>query len=98
MKQPAVYILASKPNGVLYIGATRNLSKRIWRHKNNVVPSYTQRYAVHQLVYYELHEDITQAIAREKRMKKWRRAWKIHLVEKHNPEWEDLYFQLPRLC
>ena len=97
MKQPAVYILASKPNGVLYVGATRNLPRRIWQHKNNVFPSYTQRHAVHQLVYYELHEDITQAIAREKRMKKWHRAWKIHLIEKHNPEWEDLYFTLPRL-
>ena len=93
MRQPAVYILASKPKGVLYIGATRNLPRRIWQHKNNVFRSYTQRHAVHQLVYYELHEDITQAIAREKRIKKWRRAWKIHLIEKHNPDWEDLYFK-----
>ena len=94
MKQPAVYILASKPKDVLYIVVTRNLPRRIWQHKNNVFASYTQRHVVHLLVYYELHEGITQTIAREKRMKKWRRARKVNLIEKHNPEWEDLYFQL----
>ena len=94
MKIPVVYMLASKPNGTLYIGVTSNLPQRIWQHKNNVVPSFTQKYSVHRLVYYELHGDIAQAIEREKRMKKWRRAWKVELIEKQNPQWLDLYSEI----
>ncbi len=73
-KQPAVYILASKRNGTLYIGATSNLAKRIWEHKNNLVEGFTKRYNVHSLVYFELHGDMVSAITREKQMKKWYRA------------------------
>ena len=90
-KQPAVYILASKRNGTLYIGLTRNLQKRAWEHKNDQVQGFTKRYGVHRLVYYELHEQMMAAISREKQMKKWNRAWKLELIEKENPEWRDLW-------
>ncbi len=89
-KQPAVYILASKRNGTLYIGVTSDLPKRAWEHKNDVVEGFTKRYSVHRLVYYELHEDMESAIRREKHMKKWKRAWKLELIEKQNPDWRDL--------
>ena len=91
MKQPCVYMLASKKNGTLYIGVTSNLIKRVWEHRNNVVTGFTQKYHVHNLVWYELHEEMTSAIIREKRLKKWRRAWKVELIEKDNPGWTDLY-------
>jgi putative endonuclease len=90
-KQPAVYILASKRNGTLYIGVTSNLVKRIWEHKNNIVEGFTKQYDVHQLVWYELHGTIESAIVREKRLKDWKRAWKLKLIEDKNPEWRDLY-------
>ena len=90
-KQPAVYILASKRNGTLYIGVTSSLQKRVWEHRNNMVEGFTKKYDVHRLVYYELHEDITSAIRREKQMKKWDRAWKLELIEKQNPGWTDLW-------
>jgi putative endonuclease len=90
-KQPAVYIPASKRNGTLYIGVTSNLVKRIWEHKNNLVEGFTKRYGVHQLVWYELHDTMESAIEREKRLKEWKRAWKLELIEKTNPEWHDLY-------
>ena len=86
-----VYILASKRNGTLYIGVTSDLAKRIWEHKNRVVEGFTCRYEVDKLVYCEAFEDAESAIAREKQMKKWRRAWKIELIENSNPEWRDLY-------
>ena len=89
--QPTVYLLASKKNGTLYIGVTSDPIKRIWQHKNKVVGGFTQEYDVHRLVYYELIDDIEEAILREKRLKKWNRAWKIKLIEKSNPEWEDLW-------
>jgi len=89
-KQPAVYILTSKRNGTLYIGVTSNLQKRAWEHKNDQVEGFTRRYGVHRLVYYELHDDMTSAIQREKQMKKWNRAWKLELIEKQNPNWQDL--------
>jgi putative endonuclease len=89
-KQPTVYVLASKRNGTLYIGVTSDLRKRVWEHKNDVVEGFTRRYGVHQLVYYELHEDMVSAIRREKQMKKWNRAWKLSLIEKHNTDWRDL--------
>jgi putative endonuclease len=91
MKQPAVYILASKRNGTLYIGVTSNLIKRIWEHKNALIEGFTKKYRVHQLVYFELHENMPSAIAREKQIKKWNRDWKIEIIEKENPEWEDLW-------
>ncbi len=89
--QPTVYLLASKKNGTLYIGVTSDPIKRIWQHKNKVADGFTQEYDVHRLVYYELFDDIEEAILREKRLKKWNRAWKIKLIEKSNPEWEDLW-------
>ncbi|MHB1416842.1 MAG: GIY-YIG nuclease family protein [Chloroflexota bacterium] len=90
-KQPVVYILASGPNGTLYVGVTSELAKRAWEHRNNSVAGFTSRYGVHHLVYFETCDDINQAILREKRIKKWNRSWKIELVEKHNPEWMDLW-------
>ena len=91
MKQPAVYILASKRNGTLYTGVTSDLPKRIWEHKNNIIAGFTKKYHVHLLVLYELHPDMYSAINREKQIKKWKRAWKLRLIEHYNPEWNDLY-------
>ena len=90
-KQPAVYVLASKRNGTLYIGVTSDLVKRAWEHKNGITGGFTKRYSVNRLVYYELLEDMNSAITREKQMKKWRRAWKIELIEKKNRDWRDLW-------
>jgi len=91
VKQPAVYILASKRNGTLYIGVTGNLQQRVWEHKSDLVDGFTRKYGVHRLVYYELHDDMMSAIRREKRLKKWNRVWKLELIETQNPEWEDLW-------
>ena len=91
MKQPAVYILASKRNGTLYIGVTSDLVQRVWQHKNDVVEGFTKKYGVHTLVYFELHDDMENAILREKRLKKWNRDWKLRLIEEKNPDWNDLY-------
>jgi len=90
-KQPAVYMLASRRNGTLYTGVTSDLVKRIWEHKNNMVEGFTQRYGVHLLVWYELHASMEAAIQREKRLKGWKRAWKLELIESTNPGWQDLY-------
>jgi putative endonuclease len=90
-RHPAVYILASKRNGTLYIGVTSDLVKRIGEHKNNVVEGFTKRYGIHTLVWYELHESMQSAIEREKRLKEWKRVWKLELIEKENPDWQDLY-------
>jgi len=90
-KQPTVYILASKRNDTLYIGVTSDPVKRIWEHKNNMVEGFTKRYAVHQLVWYELHDNMESAIQREKQLKEWKRRWKIELIERANPNWQDLY-------
>lgn len=90
-KQPAVYILASKRNGTLYIGVTSNLPQRIWQHKANLVQGFTKRYHAHHLVYFELHSTMPEAIKREKQMKAWKRQWKVNLIEKKNPAWRDLY-------
>ena len=76
MKQYYVYILASKRNGTLYIGVTSNLKKRVYEHKNNIVKGFTSEYSIYLLVYYEIYEDIKEAILREKRLKKWERKWK----------------------
>ena len=94
MGQDFVYMLASKKNGTLYIGVTNDLLKRVHQHKNNLVGGFTKKYHVHELVCYEVYKDIYDAIAREKRMKKWKRKWKIELIEKSNPNWEDLFYAL----
>ncbi len=91
IKQPAVYILASKRNGTLYIGVTSDLVKRVWEHRNNMVDGFTKCYSVHHLVWYEMHESMESAIQRERRLKEWKRAWKMELIEKSNPDWQDLY-------
>lgn len=90
----AVYILASKRNGTLYTGITNNLQRRIWEHKQNLADGFTKKYNVHLLVYYELHSTALQAITREKEIKKWRRAWKLNLIEQNNPDWKNLYYSL----
>ena len=90
-RQIAVYILASKRNGTLYVGVTSNLVQRIWQHRNNLAEGFTQRYQVHQLVCYELYEDIRVAINRERQLKNWKRRWKLELIEKLNPDWADLW-------
>jgi putative endonuclease len=94
MKQYYTYLLASRRNGTLYIGVTDDLVKRVWQHKNNIIEGFTKRYHVHKLVYYETTEDINSAIIREKRLKKWNRQWKMELIEKNNPEWRDLYYDI----
>ena len=89
-RQPAVYILASDPNGTLYIGVTSNLVQRLWQHRNGTFSGFTSRYGVHRLVYYEMHGDMEHAIEREKRLKKWERKWKLRLINEANPGWRDL--------
>ena len=89
--QPAVYILASQRNGTLYIGVTSHLVQRIWQHKNDLVEGFTEKYGVHGLVHFELQDDMLSAITREKQLKKWNRAWKLALIEKQNPTWQDLW-------
>ena len=91
MKQPAVYILASKRNGTLYVGVTSDLVKRVWEHRNDERDGFTKQYRVHRLVYFERFADMPSAIAREKAIKKWRRAWKLELIERDNPGWLDLW-------
>jgi putative endonuclease len=91
MKDPAIYILASKQNGTLYIGSTDNLKKRIYQHKNELLPGFTQKYGVKKLVYFEQYDLMTDAALREKQLKKWNRQWKIDLIEKENPLWDDLW-------
>ena len=94
MKIGFIYILASHKNGTLYIGVTNNLLKRIYEHKSDLVEGFTRRYKLHKIVYYEVLPDIVSAIMREKQLKKWRRYWKIELIESKNPEWRDLYDEL----
>jgi putative endonuclease len=89
-----VYILASRRNGTLYIGVTSNLARRVSEHKAGLVPGFTRHYEVHRLVYFEQFESIREARAREYAMKRWRRAWKIELIEKTNPGWRDLSLEL----
>ena len=91
MKEPCVYILASKPFGTLYTGVTSDLVQRVWQHKNDLIDGFTAQYKVHTLVWYEQHDTMETAIAREKAMKKWRRAWKLQLIGEANPQWRDLY-------
>ena len=95
-KRPCVYILASERNGTLYTGVTSDIARRAWLHKSDAVHGFTKRYGVHRLVYVELHETMLDAINREKHIKKWRRKWKLALIEQANPQWLDLYEKL--LC
>ena len=94
MKQPCVYIMTNKRNGTLYTGVTSNLIQRVWQHKNNLVEGFTKRYGTHTLVWYEAHDTMESAITREKRIKEWKRDWKLELITKGNPEWRDLYGEL----
>lgn len=94
MKTYYVYILASEKNGTLYIGVTNNLIKRVAQHKRKEVEGFTEKYNVNKLVWYEQTNDIRIAIEREKQIKKWNRKWKISLLEKTNPEWKDLFFEI----
>jgi putative endonuclease len=94
MKQPCVYILASERNATLYIGVTSDLVSRVWQHKNELAKSFTKKYAVHLLVWFEVHVSMESAIQREKALKKWKRIWKLRLIEKLNPDWDDLYQSL----
>ena len=91
-----IYILASQKNGTLYIGVTGRLQERILEHREGLLPGFTKRYRVTRLVHLEEFADVRDALAREKAMKKWRRAWKIELIEKANSEWRDLWFDLNR--
>ena len=93
-KQPCVYIMASRRNGTLYVGVTSNLIKRVHEHRNDAVDGFTKRFCVHTLVWYELHNEMTSAILREKQIKKWARAAKIQLIEKNNSDWHDLWQDL----
>jgi putative endonuclease len=90
-KNPCVYILASRRNGTLYVGVTSDLNQRVSLHKQDLIEGFTKRYRVHRLVYYEMLTDMDAAILREKRLKEWRRLWKIRLIESVNPEWDDLF-------
>ncbi|SDX63312.1 putative endonuclease [Lysobacter enzymogenes] len=90
-RSPAVYLLASAKRGTLYIGVSSNLIQRIWQHREHLNEGFTERYDVTRLVWYELHETMESAIAHEKRLKKWKREWKIDLIEQTNPDWRDLW-------
>ncbi len=94
MKQPCVYILASRRNGTLYTGVSSDLVQRIWQHKNDLAEGFTKKYGVHLLVWYETHVTMESAIAREKAIKGSKRSWKLELIESVNPEWSDLYEEI----
>ena len=96
MKHPCVYILASKRNGTLYVGVTSDVLRRTWAHKSSAADGFTKKYRVHLLVHVEFHETMADAILREKHIKKWRRAWKLELIERGNPQWRDLYDEIQR--
>jgi putative endonuclease len=89
-----VYILASQRNGTLYVGVTSDLARRVWQHRSNAVSGFVSDYRVYSLVFMEFHETMADAILREKRIKKWRRTWKLELIERQNPQWRDLYVEL----
>ena len=89
-----MYILASSRNGTLYVGVTSNLPKRVWEHREGLVEGFTRQYGVKQLVWYEVHGEAIAAITREKQIKKWNRLWKLHLIERMNPEWRDLFEEI----
>ena len=89
-KQYFVYLLTNKPYGTIYTGVTSNLIQRVYQHKEGFVDGFTKKHDLHQLVYYEAHVDINEAIIREKKIKRWRRQWKINLIEQNNPHWNNL--------
>ncbi len=89
-----VYLLASKPNGTLYVGSTSDMVRRVWEHKEKVVPGFTAQYGVDRLVWFERHETLEAAMLREKRIKEWKRVWKIELIEQDNPRWIDRYSEI----
>lgn len=91
-----VYLLASRKEGTLYLGVTRDLVRRTYQHREKLLPGFTSTYDVRRLVWFEVYDDPTNAIEREKQIKKWRRAWKIELIEKENPDWKDLYPEIIR--
>ncbi|CAH0139054.1 hypothetical protein SRABI118_00234 [Massilia sp. Bi118] len=93
-KSSYVYILASEPYGVLYIGVTSNLVKRVWEHREGVVDGFSKQYGVKQLVWFEVHSEILEAIKREKQIKRWNRDWKVNLIQEKNPDWRDLYNEI----
>ena len=86
-----VYILTNKRNGTLYIGVTNNLIRRVYEHKTDAIEGFSKQYATHVLVYYEEFSDINTALSREKQLKKWKRLWKLKLIESFNPHWDDIY-------
>jgi putative endonuclease len=92
-----VYILASRYRGTLYVGVTNDLSRRVGEHRAGLVPGFTKKYGVHQLVHFEAYSSILEARARERVLKRWRRDWKFALIEKHNPDWKDLTAELINL-
>jgi putative endonuclease len=94
VRAPAVYIMTNKRNGTLYTGVTADLSRRSWEHREGILPGFTKKYELKLLVWYEHHDLMTDAIAREKQIKAWKRIWKIELIEKRNPTWRDLYEDL----
>jgi putative endonuclease len=95
MSRPAyIYLLASKPYGTLYTGVTSDLIKRIWQHREGLADGFTKKYDVKCLVWYETHDEILEAIRREKQLKEWKREWKIRLIHERNPVWRDLYPEL----
>ncbi len=94
LKTYYVYIMASKKHGVLYVGMTSDIKRRVYEHRNGLIEGFTRRYFVHRLVYFEMTTDVNAAIAREKQLKRWKRQWKIELIEKDNPDWRDLYDEL----
>jgi len=89
-----VYIMTNRPNGTLYVGVTSDLARRVWEHREGAADGFTKRYGLKRLVYAERHEDIQAAIQREKTIKHWSRAWRVHLILAENPEWNDLYDKL----
>ncbi len=91
MKSYYIYILASEKNGILYIGVTNNLIKRVFEHKQKLVDGFSKKYNISKLVYYEQSDNIVSAIAREKVLKHWKRSWKVRIIEEQNPGWRDLY-------
>jgi putative endonuclease len=93
-RKPAIYIMANKKNGTLYIGVTSDLIKRIWQHRMDFMEGFTKKYQVHLLVFFEFHETMKAAILREKQLKSWKRNWKLKIIERDNPNWRDLYDEL----
>ena len=92
--QPAVYIMANRKNGALYVGVTSDLKRRAWEHRQGLVEGFSKRYGLKRLVYFELHPTMASAIQREKQLKSWKRAWKIELIQEENPNWNDLFHLL----